>query len=419
MDVGHVGVASAAYWGDVMPFVPIARELRRRGHRVTMAVPRGFHADLAGIDVDLVHLGTDFSPADLVDHGDVIERSATIRGMRDAMDLWVRRLSIEPAADIVTALAAVAPDVWLCHNAMTWLVELQARPAGTPIVVGHLFPMMVPTETRMPPMLPGPPVLPAPVCRAAWRLGRAMTARLGFDDQVNEVRAGHGLPPARASTGFGWERADRVLVLTSPTYWPVPDDWGAHVEATGLTVWGGVDDELPPGLPAHLEDGGPVVLVTLGTSAASNARDAFELVAAAVEASGCRPVLLVGNERNVRQLAHRTDVWRFAPLPAVLPHVRAIVHAAGHGTTAAALHAAVPQVVLPQTFDQVEHARRLEELGVGVTVPWRRRRVSRVADALRRVSRDDVRTAAAAIGAALATEDGAAVAADRVEALIG
>jgi rhamnosyltransferase subunit B len=105
-------------------------------------------------------------------------------------------------------------------------------------------------------------------------------------------------------------------------------------------------------------------------------------------------VLLVGNQRNVQQLADRDDVWQFASLPAVLPHVSAVIHAAGHGTTAAALHAGVPQVVLPQTFDQVEHARRLEELGVGMSVPWRRRSTERIAAALDNLDSEAVRATA-------------------------
>ncbi len=414
--MAHIGIVSAAYWGDVMPFVPIAEELRRRGHRVTMAVPEGFHDVLRADDVELVHLGTDFSPRELAAHGDIIERSSTIRGMRAALDLWIRELTIEPAHDILAVLGSIAPDVWLCHNTVAWLVELHARSTSTPYVVGHLFPMMIPTETRMPPMLPGPATLPAPVCRAAWALGRRMTARMGFDVEVNALRSEHGLPPAFANTGFGWERADRILALTSPTYWPVPSDWPDRVEATGLTVWGHVDAALPDDLRAHLTAGDPPVLVTLGTSAASNARDAFELAADAAHQLGRRTVLLVGNRRNADALAHRDDVWTFAPLPAVLPHVAAVVHAAGHGTTAAALHAGVPQVVLPQTFDQVEHGRRLTELGVAAVVPWRRRSRSRLHAALTEaLGTDGMHDAARHVARRLAGEDGAAAAADRVE----
>ncbi len=415
--MAHVGIVSAAYWGDVMPFVPIADELAARGHRVSMVVPEGFHEVLAGHDVELVHLGTDFSPRELADHGDVMERANSIRGMRAAVDLWVRDLSIAPAERIVGVLESVAPDLWISHNTVVWLVELQARRAGTPIVAGHLFPMMIPSDHQSPPMLPLPP-LPA-FNRSGWRLARAMTGRMMYDTEVNRLRAAHGLEAARSNVGFSWERADRILALTSSHYWPVPPDWPDHLEVTGFTIWGSADDPLPQDLADYLSSGEPPVVMTLGTSAAANARDAFTLGAEAIAAAGQRPLLLVGNERNRAALAGREGVWTFASLPAVLPHCRAVVHAAGHGTTAAALHAGVPQVLLPQGFDQVVHASRLVDLGVGHQVAWKRRSVPRLRQAVEDALHAQTTAAAAAIAERLQGENGQARAADVVEELLG
>lgn len=415
--MAHVGIVSAAYWGDVMPFVPIADELVARGHRVTVAVPEGFHDVLRDHAFELVHLGTDFSPRELAKHGDVMEHADTIRGMRAAIDLWIRQLCLEPLADILEVLDGVAPDLWLTHNTPTWLVELQAVPTRTPVVAGHLFPMMIPSAHQAPPMLPLPGRGWPPMNRLGWRLGRAMTARMMFDDRINAARAARGLPPARANVGFAWERAQRVLVLCSEHYWPRPPDWPPHLVHTGFTVWGDAAAPLPPDVRAYLDDGPPPVVVTLGTSAATNARDAFRLAADAVERAGHRPMLLVGNGANLEALGPRDDAWVFAPLPAVLPHCRAVVHAAGHGTTATALVAGVPQVVMPQGFDQHAHAARLGQLGVGVTVPWKRRTRARLAAALADLH-DGVRRRARDVAALLADEDGPSAAADEVEAVL-
>lgn len=411
----HVGFVSAAYWGDVMPFVPIADELAARGHRVSFVVPEGFHDMLDGHDFELVHLGTDFSPRELAAHGEIIQRADTIRGMSAATELWIKLLTIDRAEQILTVLDAVAPDVWVSHNTVSWLVELQAVPAGTPIVVGHLFPMMIPSAHSTPPMLPLPHVGIPLLNRAAWRLARSMTGWLMYDDEINDLRTARGLPPERANVGFGWERAQRVLLLSSEHYWPRPPDW-QHITYTGFTVWGDPTDRLPADLSSYLGDGPSPVLVTLGTSAATNARDAFGIAAAAIEEVGERPLLLVGNERNRAALAGRDDVWTFAPLPAVLSGCKAVVHAGGHGTTAAALHASVAQVVMPQIFDQVEHAARLEELGVGVAVPWNRRSKRRLAAALNEALTPGVSQRVGQIAEHLRDEDGPATAADAIEA---
>lgn len=416
--MAHIGIVSAAYWGDVMPYVPIADELVRRGHRVTFALPEGFHETLRHHAFDLVHLGTHFSPRELEAYGHIIEKSNTVRGIRAATDLWLKQMCIDPAEEILAVLHGIAPDVWVTANPAAWLTQLHAEPTGTPHVAGHLFPMMIPSAHQTPPMLPIPQGAPSFVNRLGWKLGRAMVSRMMFDDEVNELRRARGLAPEHANTGFGWERTDRVVVLVSETYWPRPPDLSDHIVFTGFTVWGNEEDELPDDLRRYLDEGDPPVLVTLGTSAASNARDAFDLCAAAAEQVGDRVIMLVGNERNHAALGRRDDAWVFAPLPAVLPHCKAVVHAAGHGTIAAALHAGVPQVVLPQTFDQNVHAPRLAELGVAEVVPWKRRSAKRVAEALVALDSDTVRASARAIADTLAVEDGPARAAEQIEAVL-
>ena len=52
-----------------------------------------------------------------------------------------------------------------------------------------------------------------------------------------------------------------------------------------------------------------------------------------------------------------------APFTALFPRASAIVHHGGSGTLAAALRAGVPQLVLPQYFDQPDNAVRIVKLG--------------------------------------------------------
>lgn len=408
-----IAIVSAAYYGDVMPFVPVANELARRGHEVTMAVPRGFHDVLRDDPVTLVHLGTDFSPGELADHGDVLDRADSPRGVRAAAELWVNQMTVEPAAAILDVLSGLTPDLWLVHPSVYWLVEIAAAPTGTPTVVGHLFPMMIPSRHQAPPMLPGGRV--PGVNRLGWRLTRTLAGRMMYDDRINHLRAASGLRPETGNVGFGYERADRTLVLTSPTYWPRPPDWDDDVVMTGFTVWNGGAAPVPDDLARFLDDGPPPVLVTLGTSAATNARDAFALVARVVEDLGHRPLLLVGNDRNRRALADRRDAWTFAPLPAVLAHCRAVVHAGGHGTTAAALHAGIPQVAMPQGFDQLAHASRIVDLGVGAALPFRRRSPARVREALEHALASPAVGRAHTLAERLRPEAGPATAADEIE----
>src|SRR5205823_5729755 len=58
----------------------------------------------------------------------------------------------------------------------------------------------------------------------------------------------------------------------------------------------------------------------------------------------------------------------YAPFSQVLPKAAALVHHGGIGTTAQALAAGIPQLVMPMAHDQPDNAARLERLGVGRTL---------------------------------------------------
>ncbi|RZA31179.1 MAG: glycosyltransferase, partial [Lysobacteraceae bacterium] len=59
-------------------------------------------------------------------------------------------------------------------------------------------------------------------------------------------------------------------------------------------------------------------------------------------------------------------LWQeYVPLRALLPHVAALAHHGGIGTTAEALRAGTPQLVVPLAHDQFDNAARVRALGVG------------------------------------------------------
>ena len=57
--------------------------------------------------------------------------------------------------------------------------------------------------------------------------------------------------------------------------------------------------------------------------------------------------------------------FNYIPFSTVLPRAAAFVHHGGIGTTAQALAAGVPQLVVPLAHDQPDNAVRIRHLGVG------------------------------------------------------
>ncbi|HEX8786854.1 MAG TPA: nucleotide disphospho-sugar-binding domain-containing protein, partial [Telluria sp.] len=76
----------------------------------------------------------------------------------------------------------------------------------------------------------------------------------------------------------------------------------------------------------------------------------------------------------------------YVPLRSLLPRVAALVHHGGIGTTAEALRAGTPQLVVPLAHDQFDNAARVELLGAGASLRATRLNAERLTQALRRIA---------------------------------
>jgi vancomycin aglycone glucosyltransferase len=98
---------------------------------------------------------------------------------------------------------------------------------------------------------------------------------------------------------------------------------------------------------------------------------------------------------------------------ALFPHLAAVVHHGGAGTTTAAARAGVPQVLLPQHYDQSYFATRVQELGIGRAHPPAVPTTESLTAALGEALHPEVARSAMTFGAGVRT-DGAMIAAQRL-----
>src|SRR5436305_6257835 len=92
----------------------------------------------------------------------------------------------------------------------------------------------------------------------------------------------------------------------------------------------------------------------------------FRAAVRACEGTGARGLLLTRYPgRLPARLPPSVRHVPFAPFRRLLPLCRAVVHHGGVGTTAAALAAGTPQLVLPLAWDQPDNAAPVRRLGCG------------------------------------------------------
>jgi UDP:flavonoid glycosyltransferase YjiC (YdhE family) len=112
----------------------------------------------------------------------------------------------------------------------------------------------------------------------------------------------------------------------------------------------------------------------------------------------------------------RAFAW--APHSWIFPRSAATIHHGGIGSTAQALRAGRPQLVVPHAHDQFNNAVRIVRLGLGAMVPRHRLTVARLIRALGPLL-DDAAVGARArgLGARVGAEDGAVTAVTVMERL--
>lgn len=120
----------------------------------------------------------------------------------------------------------------------------------------------------------------------------------------------------------------------------------------------------PGPLPAR--DGHPLLYLTLGT--AFGTPELLGTVIAGLVTLGARVVVAAGRVRRdqLGDLPAEVTVLPWVPQAELLPHVDAVVHHGGSGTTLGALAAGVPQLLLPQGADQFANAEAVTAVGAGL-----------------------------------------------------
>ena len=174
-----------------------------------------------------------------------------------------------------------------------------------------------------------------------------------------------------------------------------------------------------PELAQFLDEGEPPIIFTLGSSAVWGAGSFYTESIAAAQRLRRRAVLLVGNDplNQPTQLLPRDVIAvAYAPYAQIFPRASIIVHQGGIGTTAQALRAGKPMLVMPFGGDQYDNAARVVRLGAGRTIMRKQYRAEHAAIELKQLFENpSYGEKAAELGRRVQAENGVRVACDAIE----
>jgi UDP:flavonoid glycosyltransferase YjiC (YdhE family) len=269
----------------------------------------------------------------------------------------------------------------------------------------------------MPGGLTIPPWLPRPLRRLYWLAVDAAGAAL-VGRPLNRTRANLDLPPVRRL--FRWWLSPDLVIGLFPDWYAAPQpDWPPQLRLAGFGRFDGNTQSLPADVRKFCEAGSPPLAFTFGTGM-THAAGFFRAAVAVCKALGSRGLLITKYPDLIpTDLPDSIRHCRFAPFRQLLPICSAVVHHGGVGTTAAALEAACPQLILPLAWDQPDNAARVTRLGVGLSLGSRQRTSVQITRGLTRLMTTAVRARCQKVAMQVAEVNGLEVAAGWVEELAG
>lgn len=424
IDPKKIVLATFGSFGDIHPYMAIARELQRRGHRPVIATSELYREKMAAAGFEFTPVRPNIPPPkeqDPVMMEKIMNpRSGTGYLLNEMLFPFVR----EGYDDLLQAVTGA--DLLLTHP-ISFAGPLVAQKTGIPWVSSVLAPASF-FSVYDPPVPPfwqwmrhiqllGPGFVRAFFKQAKKVYGNKLyvqfRSELGLPDRGNPVFEGQHSPLL-------------VLALFSRLFAQPQPDWPPQARVTGFAFYDGQHElneaEMPAELTEFLDQGPAPLIFTLGTSAVWVARDFYRESIAAAKQLGRRAVLLIGDERNQLQESLPPEIIAvdYAPFEALLERGCVMVHHGGVGTTSQGLRAGIPTLIVPFAFDQPDNAAHAEKLGTSRTLRrnhYQSERVARELDKL--LSKPQYALQAKEVGATLRKENGAARACDLLEEFLG
>jgi rhamnosyltransferase subunit B len=382
----HVLLPTLGSAGDVHPFIALGLALRARGHRATILTNPYFQP---AIEMN----GLEFLPVGATEDVGAVISDPDLWHTRKGFEVVARRVIVPTIAEIYRLIEAHAgADTVVAASSISLGARIAQDKLGIPTASVHLQPIVIRSlvDQGMFGNVRISSSQPMWFKRAFFRLVDWSAIDRILKRPLNDFRASLALPPVTRVL-HRWIHSPECVIAFFPDWFASRQrDWPAHTHLVGFPLWdaGARPAALPPEAEAFLADGPPPLIFTPGTAASTMQRFFLESLDAARRLDARAMLVTNFPEQLPRDLPRGVRAFGYLPFSQVLPRGALVVYHGGIGTLAQTIKAAIPHLVVPNAHDQFDNAWRIEQLGLGRSIPATRYRGAGAAGAIRAVLND-------------------------------
>ncbi|KAM3109196.1 glycosyltransferase [Phormidesmis sp. 146-33] len=403
--------------GDLHPKLAIAIELRKRGHDLVIATHQEYREKIEALGFEFHRIRPDNTA--LNDPQEMARMMDLKTGTEYVIKNWVCANLRETYTDLIDS--AKDADLIITGEGVV-AARLVAEKLGIPWAFAVLQPTSF-LSVYDPSVLPVLPFLAklrglgSMANRGIVQLSKVLSK--SWAEPIHQLRRELDLPPLKGNPFIDDKYSPYlVLALFSSVFAKPQRDWPANTAVTGFTFYDGSEGgaELTPELKQFLETGEAPIVFTLGSAAVMSPGNFYKESIQAAKLLNRRAVLLIGKNPPPEGLSAEIIAVKYAPYSQIFGGACAIVHQGGIGTTAQALRAGRPTLIMPYSHDQPDNAARAERLGTSRTISRQQYSAVRIAEKLRELLETPrYAVKAAEIAHLIQAETGVRLACDAIE----
>jgi UDP:flavonoid glycosyltransferase YjiC (YdhE family) len=356
-------LATCGTRGDVQPILTLALALKDAGHEVLLAAPPENATWVAHYDCPFHALGGNVEA--------ILEECPNAHTIKPAIT-FLRFVRQELRNQFSQLPSIIRGADFVLGASLTSGLRSVSESLDIPYSFIALTPQLLPSSYH-PFLSARKHDMPRWINRLSWEIAKGID-NFNLKVLINKERRELGLMPIHDA----WSHilGDHVIVASEPSLGVVPPDVTQTYTQTGYFHLR-QKEVLDRKIEVFLSSGPPPLYAGFGSMPSQDMKAMAPLILDAARSGGHR-VIISHPWANGGRPSNDPDCCFISNTPhnLLFPHMAAVVHHGGAGTTATAARAGVPQIIVPHILDQYYWANRVYQSGLGPK-PIRRARLSR------------------------------------------